>query len=88
MSSFLMKDTEVSLEHIHPYAWGPGPCSGKNMLRTLVTDYIQARKGHALLFSFECNLLPKFLTDYYDCMDQASGQDLTAYSFIPELETP
>ena len=47
----------------------PGPCSGKNILRTLVTDYIQARKGHALLFSFEYNLLPKFLTDYYDCMD-------------------
>ena len=38
-------------------------------LSTLVADYIQTRRGHALLFSFEYNLLPKLLTDDYDYMD-------------------
>ena len=38
----------------------PGPCSGKNLISILVTDYIQKRRGQAL-FSFEYNLLPNLI---------------------------
>ena len=38
----------------------PYPCSGKNLISNLVTDYIQKRSGEPGLFSFEYNLLPKF----------------------------
>ena len=31
----------------------PGPCSGKKLILVLVTDYIQKRRGKALLLSFE-----------------------------------
>jgi hypothetical protein len=47
----------------------PGPCSGKNLISILITDYIQERRGQALLFSFEYNLLPNF--NHY--MDRATG---------------
>ena len=33
----------------------PGPCSGKNLIS--ISDYIQKRRDHALLFSSEYNLL-------------------------------
>ena len=33
-----------------------GPCSDKNLISIWVTDYIQARRCQALLFSFEYNL--------------------------------
>ena len=44
--------------------------SGKNLLTTLVTDYVQKRRGQALLLSFEHNLLSKLLTDFYHNTDQ------------------
>ena len=34
-------------------------------IRELVTDYIQKRRGQALLFSFDYNLLPKFISYFY-----------------------
>ena len=44
----------------------PAPFSGKNLLTTLVTGYIQKRRGlYTLLFSFEYNLLPKLLPYFY-----------------------
>ena len=49
----------------------PGPCSGKNLISILVTDYIQKRRGQALLFSFEYNLLPNLISDFNHCMDRA-----------------
>ena len=49
----------------------PGPGSGKNLLTTLVTDYIQKRREEPGPFSFEYNLLPKLLTDFYHYLDQA-----------------
>jgi hypothetical protein len=45
----------------------PGPCSGK----ILVTDYIKKRRGQALLFSFEYNLLIK-ISDFNHYMDRAT----------------
>ena len=45
----------------------PDSCSDKNLLTSLVTDYIQKRKGEPRLFSFEYNLL----TDFSHYMDQA-----------------
>ena len=48
----------------------PDPSSSKNILATLVTDYIPKRRGELGLFSFEYNLLPKLLTDFYYYMDQ------------------
>ena len=60
-----------------------GLCSGKNLLTTLVTDYIQKRRGHALLFSFKYNLLSKLLTDLYRYMDQAIVTEIKM--FAPKL---
>ena len=34
----------------------PGPCSGKDFMSILVTDYVQKRIGQALLFYFEYNV--------------------------------
>ena len=34
----------------------PGPCSGKNLISILVTDYIQKRRGEPGHFSFEYNM--------------------------------
>ena len=34
----------------------------KNFISILVTDYIQKRRGQALLFSFEYNLLPTLIS--------------------------
>ena len=42
----------------------PGPCSGKNLISILVTDYIQKRRGLALLFSFGYNLLPTLISSF------------------------
>ena len=43
-----------------------------NLISILVIDYIQKRRGQALLFSFEYKLLlPKLLIDFYNYMDQA-----------------
>ena len=36
----------------------PDPCSGKNLLTSLVTDYIQKRRGEPGLFSFGYNSSP------------------------------
>ena len=38
------------------YRYMPDPYSCKNLLTTLITDYIPKRRGQALLFSFEYNL--------------------------------
>ena len=59
----------------------PSPCSGKNMLTTLVTDYIQKRGGDPGLFYFENNLLSKLLTNFYYYMHQALSTYLAAGSF-------
>ena len=41
----------------------PGPCSGKNWISILVSDYIQKRRGQALLFLFSVTKFDiKFLT--------------------------
>ena len=50
----------------------PGPCSGNNLISILVTDYIQKRRGQALLFSFEYNLLPNLISNLNHYMDRAS----------------
>jgi hypothetical protein len=50
----------------------PGPCSGKNLITVLVTDYIQKRRGQALLFSFEYNLLPNLISNFNQYMDRES----------------
>ena len=42
----------------------PGSCSGKNFISILVTDYIQKRRGQALLFSLEYNLLPNLTSNF------------------------
>ena len=47
------------------------------MISILVTDYIQRRRGQALLFSFEYNLLPNLISNFNHYMDRAdtiSGQ--------------
>ena len=48
----------------------PGPCSSKNLISILVTDYIQKRRAQALLYSFEYNLIPNLISncksDYMD----------------------
>ena len=49
----------------------PGPCSGKNLISILVTDYIQKRRGQALHFSFEYNLLPILISNFNHYMDRA-----------------
>ena len=49
----------------------PGPCSGKKLISILVTDYIQKRRGQALLFSFEYNLLPNLISNFNHYMDRA-----------------
>ena len=49
----------------------PGPYSGTNLISILVTDYTQKRRGQALLFAFEYNLLPKSNFNHY--MDRAKG---------------
>ena len=36
------------------------------LISNLATDYIQKRRGQALLFSFEYNLLPNLISDYMD----------------------
>ena len=41
------------------------PCSD------LVTDYIKNGRGEPGLFSFEYDLLPKLLLNFYQYMDQA-----------------
>ena len=51
----------------------PGPCSGKNLIPILATDYIQKRKDQALLFSFEYNLLPNLIANLKHYMDRALG---------------
>ena len=52
------------------------------LISILVTDYIQKRRGQALLFSFEYNLLPNltlnFNTTYY--MDRALGSNFVAFT--------
>ena len=49
----------------------PDPCSGKNLISILVTDYIQKRRGQALLVSFEYNLLPNMISNFNHYMDRA-----------------
>ena len=48
----------------------PGPCSVKNLISILVTDYIQKRRGQALLFSFEYDLLPKLISNFNHYLDR------------------
>ena len=43
----------------------------KNVISILVTDYIQKRRGQALLFSFEYNLLPNLISNFNHYMDRA-----------------
>ena len=43
-----------------------------SMISNLVTDYIQKSKREPGLFSFEYNLLPKLISNFYHYMDQAS----------------
>ena len=43
----------------------------KNLISILVTDYIQKRRGQALLFSFEYNLLPNLISNFNHYMDRA-----------------
>ena len=43
------------------------------LISILVTDYIQKRRGQALFFSFEYNLLPNLISNFYHYMDQAIG---------------
>ena len=50
----------------------PGPCSGKNLISILLTEYIQRRRGQALLLSFEYNLLPNLISNFNHYMDSAS----------------
>ena len=40
-------------------------------ISSLVTDYIQKRRGQALLFSFEYNLLPNLISNFNQYMDRA-----------------
>jgi hypothetical protein len=59
----------------------PGPCSGKNLISILVTDYIKKRRGQALLsspllFSFEYNLLPNLISNFNHYMDRALQDSL------------
>jgi hypothetical protein len=49
----------------------PYPCSGKNLITILLTDYIQKRRGQALLFSFEYNLLPNLISNFNHYMYRA-----------------
>ena len=54
----------------------PGPSSGKNLISILVTDYIQKKRGQALLFSFKYNLLPNFRKNMSLLPDPCSGKNL------------
>ena len=45
----------------------------KNLISILVTDYIQKRRGQALLFSFEYNMLPNLISNLNHYMDRALG---------------
>ena len=63
----------------------PGPCRGKNLLTTLVTDYIPKRGGDPGLFFFEYNLLSKLLTHFYYYMHQALSTYIAAGSFAKDI---
>ena len=39
------------------------------LISILVTDYIQKRRGQALVFSFEYNLLPNLILNFNQYMD-------------------
>jgi hypothetical protein len=52
-----------------------GPCSGKLMISVLVTDYIQKRRGQALLFFFEYNLLANLLSNFNHYIYRALDAD-------------
>ena len=43
----------------------------KKLISILVTDHIQKRRGKALLFSFEYNLLPNLISKFNHYMDRA-----------------
>ena len=50
----------------------PGPFSNKNLI-SIRLDYIQKRRGTALFFSFEYNLLPNLISNFNHYMDSATG---------------
>ena len=61
----------------------PCPCSGgKNLISILVTDYIQKRRGQALLFSFEYNLLPNLISNLNHYMDRALDQSCLQFLYV------
>ena len=41
-----------------------------DLISILVTNYIQKRRGQALLFYFEYNLLPNFISNFNHYMDR------------------
>ena len=45
--------------------------SGKNLISILASDYFQKRRGQALLFSFEYNMLPNLISNFNHYMDRA-----------------
>ena len=67
---------EIAVSKQRPATLMPGPCSGKNLISILVTDFIQKRRGQALLFSFEYNLLPNLITNFNHYMDRANDPRL------------
>ena len=60
----------------------PGPFSGKNLISILVTDYIQKRRGQALLFSFKYNMLPNLISNFNHYMDRALKYILVSKSAV------
>ena len=47
------------------------PFSSENFISILVTDYVQKRRGQAILFSFEYNMLPNLISNFNHYMDRA-----------------
>ena len=54
----------------------------KNFISILVTDYIQKRRGQALLFSSEYNLLPNLISNFSHYMDRTSVVELQGAELI------
>ena len=53
------------------------------MISNLVTDYIQKRRGEPGLFSFEYDLLPKLISNFYHYMDQTINiKDKISHTYL------
>ena len=66
----------------------PGPCNGKNCIPILVTDYIQERRGEPGLLSFEYNMLPKLISNFYALHRPAIRNDECQVKKLTDIKPP